>query len=309
MSNMEQEKIEWRKFYEIKDELWSLISRETTELDDSSSKLSRWICLTTDEELLKKIENLIKKLNKQYKIAAKEKGDYKYTPVILRNVENIIINSYDSYSSYRIEKGTRISAIGVIRVSKISMLENFWRKDYNKNIKKYKLIENKIERKIIYTSDSLKIMSFTKELKENNIKASSKIIDLKIVPGIEEFNKKLNLNKNSKLIFMKRVRYANDSPMTIEENYFPYDRFKGLLEEKIEGSLYELLEKKYNTIPTRSSRQEIEIVKSDEEQSKLLNVPTFEPLFYFSGITYDENDIPIHIAKRYIIGSKYKFIV
>ena len=171
------------------------------------------------------------------------------------------------------------------------------------------VIKNKIERKIINTSDSLKIMSFTKELKENNIKASSKIIELKIVPGIEEFNQKLGLAKNSKLIFMKRVRYANDSPMTIEENYFAYDKFKGLLEEKIEGSLYELLEKKYNVIPTRSSRQEIEIVKSDEEQSKLLNVPTFEPLFYFSGVTYDENDIPIHIAKRYIIGSKYKFIV
>lgn len=171
------------------------------------------------------------------------------------------------------------------------------------------VIKNKIERKIINTSDSLKIMSFTKELKENNIKASSKIIELKIIPGIEEFNQKLGLNKNSKLIFMKRVRYANDSPMTIEENYFSYDKFKGLLEEKIEGSLYELLEKKYNVIPTRSSRQEIEIVKSDEEQSKLLNVPTFEPLFYFSGVTYDENDIPIHIAKRYIIGSKYKFIV
>ena len=171
------------------------------------------------------------------------------------------------------------------------------------------VIKNKIERKIINTSDSLKIMSFTKELKENNIKASSKIIELKIIPGIEEFNQKLGLTKNSKLIFMKRVRYANDSPMTIEENYFSYDKFKGLLEEKIEGSLYELLEKKYNVIPTRSSRQEIEIVKSDEEQSKLLNIPTFEPLFYFSGVTYDENDIPIHIAKRYIIGSKYKFIV
>ena len=171
------------------------------------------------------------------------------------------------------------------------------------------VIKNKIERKIINTSDSLKIMSFTKELKENNIKASSKIIELKIIPGIEEFNQKLGLTKNSKLIFMKRVRYANDSPMTIEENYFSYDKFKGLLEEKIEGSLYELLEKNYNVIPTRSSRQEIEIVKSDEEQSKLLNVPTFEPLFYFSGVTYDENDIPIHIAKRYIIGSKYKFIV
>lgn len=134
MSDREKEKIEWRKFYEIKEKLWSLISKETTELDDSSSKLSRWICLTTDEELLQKIEELIKKLNKQYKIAAKEKVDYKYSPVILRNVENIIINSYDSYSSYKIEKGTRISAIGVIRVSKVFMLETFWGKDYNKNI-------------------------------------------------------------------------------------------------------------------------------------------------------------------------------
>lgn len=169
MSNMEQEKIEWRKFYEIKDELWSLISRETTELDDSSSKLSRWICLTTDEKLLKKIEDLIKKLNKQYKIAAKEKGDYKYTPVILRNVENIIINSYDSYSSYRIEKGTRISATGVIRVSKISMLENFWRKDYNKNIKKYKLIENKENNNVYMNYDDLLELANARVIQARNL--------------------------------------------------------------------------------------------------------------------------------------------
>ena len=169
MSDREKEKIEWRKFYEIKDELWSLISRETTELDDSSSKLSRWICLTTDEELLKKIEDLIKKLNKQYKIAAKEKGDYKYTPVILRGVENIIINSYDSYSSYRIEKGTRISAIGVIRVSKISMLENFWRKDYNKNIKKYKRIENKENNNVYMEYEDLLELANARVIQARNL--------------------------------------------------------------------------------------------------------------------------------------------
>lgn len=171
------------------------------------------------------------------------------------------------------------------------------------------VVKNKIARKIVYNSDSLKIMSFTKELKENNIKASSKIIELKVINGLEDYNEKLLLDKNEKLLYMKRVRYANESPMTIEENYFPYERFKFLLNEKIDGSLYQLLEEKYNIFPTRSSRQEIEIVRSDEEQSKLLNVPVFEPLFYFFGITYDEKNTPIHIAKRYIIGSKYKFIV
>ena len=171
------------------------------------------------------------------------------------------------------------------------------------------VVKNKIERKIVYNSDSPKIMSFTKELKENNIKASSLIVEIKAINGIEDYNEKLLLDKNAKLIYMKRVRCANDSPMTIEENYFPYDRFKFLLNEKVDGSLYQLLEEKYNIFPTRSSRQELEIVRSDEEQSRLLNVPVFEPLFYFFGITYDEKDVPIHIAKRYIIGSKYKFIV
>ena len=60
------------------------------------------------EELLKKIEDSTKKLNKQYQKASKEKVGYRNAPVILRGVENIIINSYDSYSSRKIEKGTWI---------------------------------------------------------------------------------------------------------------------------------------------------------------------------------------------------------
>lgn len=148
MSNMEQEKIEWRKFYEIKEELWNLIARETTELDDSSGKFERWLCLTTDEELLQKIEKLIKKLNRQYRIATKEKGEFKQIPIILRAVENVIINSYDSYSSSKIIKGTATSAIGMLQVSAVDILENFWGEDYKKNLKKYKLIENRGKNKI-----------------------------------------------------------------------------------------------------------------------------------------------------------------
>lgn len=145
MSIEEKERIEWKKFYDMKEELWNLIARETTELDDSSGKFERWLCLTTDEKLLQKIEELIKKLNRQYRIATKEKCEFKQIPIILRAVENIIINSYDSYSSSKIVKGT---AIGMLQVSAVDILEVFWREDYKKNLKKYKLVENREKNKI-----------------------------------------------------------------------------------------------------------------------------------------------------------------
>ena len=154
MSVEEKERIEWKKFYDMKDELWKLIARETKGLDDSSGKLERWLCFTDDEELLKKIKESTKKLNKQYQIASKEKTNYRYAPVILRGVENIIINSYNSYSSRKIERGTS-TAIGRILVSKITMLENCWGKDYNKNLKKYKLIEDRENNNVYMNCEDL----------------------------------------------------------------------------------------------------------------------------------------------------------
>lgn len=62
MSIEEKERIEWKKFYDMKEELWNLIARETTEIDDSSGKLERWLCFTNNEELLKKNRGFNKKI-------------------------------------------------------------------------------------------------------------------------------------------------------------------------------------------------------------------------------------------------------
>lgn len=62
MSIEEKERIEWKKFYEMKEELWNLIAKETTEIDDSSGKLERWLCFTKNEELLKKNRGFNKKI-------------------------------------------------------------------------------------------------------------------------------------------------------------------------------------------------------------------------------------------------------
>ena len=169
------------------------------------------------------------------------------------------------------------------------------------------VIKNKIERKLTYSYKNTQPISFTKELELNNIIPSAQVIDLKIIDPIEEFNKMLNINLNDKLIYMKRLRLANNIPTAIEINYFSYTYFEELLNKNLTGSLYKILEEDFKVFPNKNLKLELEVVKANDEQSKLLNIPISEPLFLFFGITADNNNNPIHIAKRYLIASKYKF--
>lgn len=169
------------------------------------------------------------------------------------------------------------------------------------------VIKNKIERKLTYSYKNTQPISFTKELELNNIIPSAQVIDLKIIDPIEEFNKMLNINLNDKLIYMKRLRLANNIPTAIEINYFSYTYFEELLNKNLTGSLYKILEEDFKVFPNKNLELELEVVKANDEQSKLLNIPISEPLFLFFGITADNNNNPIHIAKRYLIASKYKF--
>lgn len=169
------------------------------------------------------------------------------------------------------------------------------------------VIKNKIERKLTYSYKNTQPISFTKELELNNIIPSAQVIDLKIIDPIEEFNKMLNINLNDKLIYMKRLRLANNIPTAIEINYFSYTYFEELLNKNLTGSLYKILEEDFKVFPNKNLKLELEVVKANDEQSKLLNIPISKPLFLFFGITADNNNNPIHIAKRYLIASKYKF--
>ena len=169
------------------------------------------------------------------------------------------------------------------------------------------VIKNKIERKLTYSYKNTQPISFTKELELNNIIPSAQVIDLKIIDPIEEFNKMLNINLNDKLIYMKRLRLANNIPTAIEINYFSYTYFEELFNKNLTGSLYKILEEDFKVFPNKNLQLELEVVKANDEQSKLLNIPISEPLFLFFGITADNNNNPIHIAKRYLIASKYKF--
>ncbi len=92
------------------------------------------------------------------------------------------------------------------------------------------------------------------------------------------------------VIEILRIRLANGSPISLESASVPVDRFPGLLDQPLGGSLYELLENKYGVKPCEAM-EKIEVKISENYESKILGVPVGAPLFVITRTTVDTDGL------------------
>ena len=132
--------------------------------------------------------------------------------------------------------------------------------------------------------------------KYNQMKPSSVVVKTEVLEQgydqeIEEF---LALSKKDKILYVQRIRMADEEPVMLENNYYSWNRYKGLLDEDLTESVYGLLIYKYH---------------ANKEQAALLGVSVGEPLFFMNGGVCEPDKTPIHFGRQYIIGSRYKFTI
>jgi GntR family transcriptional regulator len=75
----------------------------------------------------------------------------------------------------------------------------------------------------------------------------------------------------------------------------PADRFPGLLELPLGGSVYELLEERYATRP-KEAVERIEVVAASPDEAMVLDVAAAPPLLSITRTTIDTEDEPIEFS-------------
>jgi GntR family transcriptional regulator len=71
-----------------------------------------------------------------------------------------------------------------------------------------------------------KVSSIVDELKEKGMDLQAKILEQKVIKSNERISLKLGVNKNIKLIYIKRLMSAGGEPLYLTKAYFPHDIFK-----------------------------------------------------------------------------------
>ncbi|NTW71799.1 MAG: GntR family transcriptional regulator [Eubacteriaceae bacterium] len=156
------------------------------------------------------------------------------------------------------------------------------------------------------------VMSFTNATLKSNKSLKTKIIEFKEITNNPEVCEKLQIDKNEKVNYIKRVRYIDGEPIAVEDWYAPSKFLPDLTidqfaENGIGQSSYYLIQNVYN-IKLSSIHDIMSAVALEQNEAKILDTFKGTPALLRQRITYNENNIPIvYSCGRYLIKISIDF--
>lgn len=153
-------------------------------------------------------------------------------------------------------------------------------------------------------------ISFSENMHLHGMTASGKTIKKeKMETNNKEINDALKIDDQDEILFIERLRYADNVPLVLEKSFFNYGKYNFLMNADLDNnSLYDLL-KKYKGIVPVSSNEIIEAGLSDEILSGTLQIEKGTPILIVTGISCSIDNEPVEYVVSYYRGDKYKFYI
>lgn len=152
------------------------------------------------------------------------------------------------------------------------------------------------------------LSSFTEEVKIKGHTPGAEIIELKRRFPNREIAENLEIEMDTEIIVLKRLRTVDGEVVGIHTSYLN----SNLLEDddfenkNLTGSLYDILENEYEIVFT-DAIETIEAKEANEEQSELLRIEKKSPLLYLERITMNESGQPVEFCKIAYTADSYKY--
>ncbi len=143
--------------------------------------------------------------------------------------------------------------------------------------------------------DLSRIVGVPALLRDQGFTAGSKVMSSAVVAADAATAKALKIEPGAFVCDIVRIRLADSSPISLEHARFPAERFPGLLELSLGGSLYELLEAEYGVRPSEAEER-IEVVSATEHEGMILGVPAGAPLLSITRTAVDQDGVPFETA-------------
>jgi GntR family transcriptional regulator len=162
--------------------------------------------------------------------------------------------------------------------------------------------EPKIER------DLTTVAGLTQQLRRQGHQAGARVLSAREGPAGRRTAEALALAPGEAVYEVIRVRLSDGAPLALERSLFPSARFPGLLDHRLEGSLYELVERQYGERPARAVER-LEPVVAHAREAEILQVTAGSPLMLVERTAYDGSGIPIEYARDLFRGDRTRVLV
>lgn len=150
--------------------------------------------------------------------------------------------------------------------------------------------------------------SFTLNCIIHGLVPDSKILKKEVLPASQRDVNELFVSPNDSIVFIERLRYANNEPVLLEQIFLPI-QYRALLNEDLEHcSLYEVFEKLFGISLMEQGiehyHKTAEFTSATKAEASALSIKNGTPLILIRE-SYDG----LFRTKQLIIGEKYKIVL
>src|ERR1700720_263320 len=138
--------------------------------------------------------------------------------------------------------------------------------------------------------------------------SSAKVLSARLMASDSWTSAELQIPEASVVHEIIRLRLSDGEPISVERSRFPADRFPGLLEFPMGGSLYEIMRQNY-AVPPQRARERIEATVASAAEGELLGVSEGEPLLAVQRVTYDADGTPVEVGRDLFRGDRTRVVV
>ena len=154
-----------------------------------------------------------------------------------------------------------------------------------------------------------KLTSFTAEMQEHGLAATSQVLDKAVIAAPTDVAMKLGIPQGEALFRLRRLRLADGIPLGVQTAYLPLAMVPEIdTVEFTDLSLYSLLESRYDLHPVAAKETLIAVVVNHEE-ANLLRVSAGSPALAAERVTFLPQGQPLEYAQSIMRGDRYKVVL
>ena len=140
------------------------------------------------------------------------------------------------------------------------------------------------------------LAGFTEQMRRAHLRAGARVVSARTRAAARQTARALGLEPGDPVHEVVRVRSANRVPLAIEHTSLPAAIFPDLLEHRLTGSLYTLLDKSYDHAP-HTATEVLEPVIASADQAELLHIDEGSPLMLIERTAYTASGVAVEFAR------------
>jgi GntR family transcriptional regulator len=156
--------------------------------------------------------------------------------------------------------------------------------------------------------DLTTLAGFSEQLRRHGMVAGARVLTAAGRQAGPAAAAALRLREGDPVHEIRRIRLADGKPIAVEHSLFPAALFPEMLQCRLDGSLYELLEVRYGQRPHRA-RESLEPVTAGVREAEALEVAEGAPLMLVERTAYASSGQPLEFARDLFRGDRTRLVV